>query len=71
MQITIFAASGKFGQLVTRRALAANHHVRAFVHSRDPFELSDQLTVLHGDVSDKEAASQALIGSQAVISTLG
>jgi putative NADH-flavin reductase len=71
IKITIFGASGKVGQLVTRRALDGGHQVRAFVRSRDPFTPSDRLTVLHGDVADELAVSDALAGSQAVISTLG
>jgi putative NADH-flavin reductase len=71
MQITIFGASGKVGQLVTRRALEGGHRVQAFVHTRDPFTPSDRLTVLRGDVADTEAVSEALAGSQRVISTLG
>lgn len=71
MQITVFGAAGKVGRLVVADAQARGHTVRAFVHSHDPFTLSDTLTVVKGDVNNAERVTKALEGSQAVISCLG
>jgi|SRR5665213_975706 len=71
MQITVFGASGKVGQLVVAMALAKGYSVHAFVHSHNPFEPNDALQVIRGSISDKAAVREALEGSDAVISTLG
>lgn len=71
MDITIFGANGRVGKLVVRRALDRGHQVRAFVHSCDPFDEHEQLSVSAGDVVDAEAVERAVEGADAVISTLG
>lgn len=71
MVITVFGASGKVGRLVVAEALARGHSVRAFVHRTHNFPSSTQLTVIQGDIYDKESVANALFGSQVVISTLG
>jgi putative NADH-flavin reductase len=71
MQITVFGASGRVGQQVVRQALERGHHVRAFVHSHNPFQDVNGVTVIQGDISDVKAVRSALQGSEAVISALG
>jgi putative NADH-flavin reductase len=71
MQITIFGASGKVGQMVVARALENKYDVVAFVHSHNPFKESERLHIVKGDVSDVSAVKEAITGSSAVISTLG
>lgn len=71
MHITVFGANGRVGQLVVGRALGRGHRVRAFVHSHDPFDQHEQLTVSTGDVADGDAVQDAVEGAEAVISTLG
>lgn len=71
MQITVFGASGRVGQLVVSLAVSRGYTVVAFVHSHNPFEGSKGVRVVQGDISDKQAVATALQGSQAVISTLG
>ena len=71
MTITIFGASGKVGRLVVEQLLQNGHKVTIFVHSNSPFDASDQVRVVKGDVHDSTAVSEAVRGSDAVISTLG
>ena len=71
MQITVFGASGKVGSLVVEEALRRGYTVAAFVHSHDPFSASGKLIVVKGDVYNADDVSNALKGSDAVISCLG
>lgn len=71
MQLTIFGASGRVGQLVVAEALRRGYSVRAFVHRSNPFTESNRLRIIKGDLSDSTAIAEALQGSDAVISTLG
>jgi putative NADH-flavin reductase len=72
MHITVFGASGRTGSLVVDEALAAGHHVTAFV--RDPAKLQrahERLSVVQGDSSDPSAIASAAAGADAAISALG
>ena len=71
MRITVFGANGRVGRLVVHRALDRGHQVRAFVHSHDPFDQHEQLSVSAGDVADADAVQAAVTSAHAVISTLG
>lgn len=71
MDVTVFGANGRVGTLVVRRALDRGHRVRAFVHSNDPFDPHEHLSVTAGDVADADAVDAAVKGAVAVISTLG
>lgn len=70
MQVTVFGASGKVGRLVVQRLLDDGYAVVAFVHKTTPVAHSKLKTVT-GDVHDAKAVSQAVQGSDIVISTLG
>jgi putative NADH-flavin reductase len=71
MVITIFGASGKVGSLVVAEALSRGHQVRAFIHHSNALPDHPNLSIEHGDIHDKEAVEQAIVGSQAVVSALG
>jgi uncharacterized protein YbjT (DUF2867 family) len=72
MRITIFGANGPTGRLLTRRALDAGHRVVAATRRPDDFpERHPDLTVAAADVYDPAAVSDAVRGSDAVLSTLG
>lgn len=71
MQITVFGASGNVGKLVVERLVNDGHTVKAFVHSRHPFEKSQRIIIIKGDVHNPTDVSGALEGSQAVICVLG
>lgn len=69
--VTVFGASGKVGCLVVENLLASGYTVKAFVHSSSPFELSDKLQIVRGDIHNANDVRSALDGSDAVISCLG
>lgn len=72
MRITVFGASGGIGRLVVQQLLDNSHQVTAVV--RTPAKLAithPQLTVLTGQLSDREAVERAVSGADAVISALG
>jgi len=70
MQVTVFGASGKVGSRVIRELVQRGHSVVAFVHSHQ-LPASDGVRSVQGDIYDRASVEAALIGSQAVISTLG
>jgi nucleoside-diphosphate-sugar epimerase len=72
MNLTIFGANGPTGQILTRRALDDGHDVTAFTRHPDDFPpLGDRLRVVGGDVLDADVVESAIVGRDAVLSTLG
>ena len=72
MKIIIFGASGKTGKLLVTQALSDKHTVTAFVRNPSNFNISDpNLLIVQGDVTDASAVKKAILGHDAVISTLG
>lgn len=70
VRITVFGASGKVGGLVVQDALGRGHAVQAFVHSRDPFEGQEEVTVITGEVADTAAVYAAMAGRAQRMSVL-
>ncbi len=72
MKLLILGASGHTGTLVVQQALAAGHAVTAFVRDPARLKISDsRLRVVTGDARNTADLEQALVGQDAVISTLG
>jgi len=72
MKIVVFGASGGTGIKIVEQALQAGHTITAFV--RSPSKITIQhpnLALFQGDVMDATAVEKAIIGQDAVISTLG
>lgn len=72
MRLLIFGATGGTGMCLVSDALEQGHQVTAFV--RDPGTLTTKhpnLTIVKGDVSDRDSIVHALNGVNAVISVLG
>jgi len=72
MKILILGATGPTGQLLLKQALEQHHHVTVLV--RNPSKISithEKLTIITGDVLDKNIVLKALAGQDAVISALG
>lgn len=72
MQITIFGASGSVGQYLINEAITRGHEVIAV--SRDHNRISQQnskITAITVDYNDPNSIDQTLIGSEAVIISLG
>lgn len=72
MKLIIFGANGGTGRILSEQALAEGHEVTAVTRHPEQFPLShDRLTVVSGDVRDREAAERVIAGHDAVVSTLG
>lgn len=71
MDIALFGATGGTGRQVLDQALAQGHLVSALV--RDPAKLAERkgLTLVVGDVLDRDAATRCIQGTDAVICVLG
>jgi putative NADH-flavin reductase len=72
MNIIIFGATGRTGQLLVEKALERGHQVTAF--ARSPEKLTgykDQLEIVQGDARDAGKVAEAVSGAEAVISVLG
>lgn len=71
MKVTVFGASGKVGRLVVDKLLDDGHQVTVLVHNSSPFNESEQLKIIKGDIHHEPTVNNAIQGSGAVISTLG
>ena len=72
MNIVVFGANGPTGQDVTKQALAAGHVVTAFTRHPEAFPLRhERLRVIGGDVLNLSSVEQAIVGQDAVLSSLG
>jgi putative NADH-flavin reductase len=72
MKLVVVGAGGRTGRLIVERALAAGHHVTAFVRRPDQMiTRHERLSVTCGDVLDPDSLSEAVAGQEAVVSALG
>lgn len=70
-KVTVFGGSGKVGSGLVKKLLEDGWDVVAFVHQANPFSSLDGLTVVRGDVHNLTDVSNAIKGSDIVISALG
>lgn len=72
MKIVVFGASGKTGSLFVKQALAAGHDVIAYVRTQGKIDSENpNLKVVVGALNDRMMLKSALLGADAVVSTLG
>jgi putative NADH-flavin reductase len=72
MKLVVFGASRGAGLEVVKQALNAGHAVSAFVRSPSNLQIEHpNLTVFQGDAMDADAVEKAIVGQEAVVSTLG
>ncbi|CAM3191333.1 SDR family oxidoreductase [Filibacter tadaridae] len=71
MKITLFGATGRVGGGVLKKALADGHEVTVLVRSPEKLTPHDRLTIVQGNVCDKEAVTEAISGAERVFSALG
>src|SRR3954463_9690195 len=72
MNVTVFGATSGVGREIVTQALDAGHHVSAYL--RNPAKLTvshPSLTVITGELTDRDAVQRAVHGADAVISALG
>ncbi|ANS63138.1 hypothetical protein SLINC_0914 [Streptomyces lincolnensis] len=72
MRVTVFGATGAIGRLVVQRLLDEGHQITALVRTPAKVALTHpHLTVVTGQLSDRDAVERAVSGTDAVISALG
>ena len=72
MRITVFGAHGATGRLLVATALDQGHQVVAVTRRPEEYPLTHPgLTVAPADVHDPHAVTEAVAGTDAVLSTLG
>jgi putative NADH-flavin reductase len=72
MNLVVLGATGRTGRLVVEQALAAGHAVTALVRSPEKLAIRhSDLRVIAGYVTDAGDVARAMMGADAVISTLG
>jgi putative NADH-flavin reductase len=68
MKIIIFGASGFSGQAILKEALSKNHQITVLVRNANSISIKDEnLTVIEGDVLDKNILNSAISGQNVVI----
>ena len=72
MNLVVLGATGRTGRLVVEQALAAGHIVTALVRSPEKLAIrNSNLRVVTGKATDAGDVARAMVGADAVISTLG
>ena len=72
MNILVFGASGRTGNLLVLQALAQGHVVTAFARTPNKLKVThNNLKVVQGNVKDYAAVERAVSGQDVVLSTLG
>ena len=72
MKLTVFGATGGVGREVVTQALDRGDHVTAYVRNTAKLDLTHpNLTVITGELTDREAVRRAVRGADAVTSALG
>jgi putative NADH-flavin reductase len=72
MNLTVFGATGGVGRHVVTQALNRGDQVTAYVRNPAKLDISHpELTVIAGELTDRDAVGQAVRGADAVISALG
>ena len=72
MKIIVFGATGGTGRLIVQQALNRGHSVTAYVRKTQEFNLQHPLlSVIEGDLDQKEALEKAIQGHHAVMCALG
>ncbi|QOD94017.1 SDR family oxidoreductase [Chryseoglobus sp. 28M-23] len=69
--LALFGATGKTGRHVLAQALEAGHAVRALARRPEVLDAHERLTVVAGDVRDRDAVRETVRGSDAVVSVFG
>jgi putative NADH-flavin reductase len=72
MRITVFGATGRTGRPLVRQALDRGHDVVAFARSPEKLNVVDEaLTIVEGDAYSGDGVTEAVAGSDVVVSVLG
>jgi putative NADH-flavin reductase len=70
--IAIFGATGKVGVLLTEKILSEGYNIRALARDKNKLTLSsNRLTVIEGDILDKDVVEQTVIGANIIYVVIG
>lgn len=69
--LALFGATGRTGRHVLAQALEVGHSVRALARRPEALDAHERLTVVAGDVRDRDAVRETVRGSDAVVSVFG
>jgi putative NADH-flavin reductase len=72
MKITVIGANGRSGKLIVEEALAKGWKVVAYLRNKEKLPIqNNNLHFVEGDAYNQEKISEAIAGSDAVVSALG
>ncbi|MFB9979333.1 SDR family oxidoreductase [Mesorhizobium kowhaii] len=71
MKILVLGATGATGRLIVAKAIAEGHNVVALVRSKAKAEDLTGVELVEGDARDAAALTRAIVGCDAVVSSLG
>ncbi len=71
MKIALFGATGRVGQYALKKALSEGHSVTALTLNKKNLSPSENLTIIEGDVRNRQDVEKTISGADAVLSTLG
>lgn len=72
MKVAIFGATGIVGAAITKQALEQGHEVTILTRDSRKVKIRDnRLSIVEGDVTDRETVRKVLAGREAVIQALG
>lgn len=72
MKVTVIGANGRSGKLIVEEALAKEWQVVAYLRNKEKLPIQNSnLHFVEGDAYDQEKITEAIAGSDAVVSALG
>jgi putative NADH-flavin reductase len=72
MKITIFGSTGFVGKVLIKKAIVAGYQVKTLARNPEKLEeIKDNIEIIKGSVFESSSVEAAIVGSEAVISTIG
>jgi putative NADH-flavin reductase len=71
MNITLFGATGRVGNEILNLALRDGHHVTALVRTPSKLQPHSNLSIISGDIKNRDLVNQAIENADAVMSAIG
>ena len=72
MKITIFGSTGFVGKVLIKKAIAAGYQVKTLARNPEKLEeIKDKIEIIKGSVFESSSVEAAIVGAEAVISTIG
>ena len=72
MKITILGSTGFVGKVLIRKAIASGYQVKTLARNPEKLEeIKDKIEIIEGSVFESSSVEAAIIGAEAVLSTIG